>query len=169
MMPYTVAQRVLARGTPALCCPPAARSLVARPCIVSNARAAPSAACCPGLTSPLRQEIAAPRAMATSAFRARVFCVGTESEYCMNQTERPAHSPSPRRRRLHACGPVGGAATPRHATPPLIPLPPPPSPGPPPTQAGDHDTMELELKVEGMVCGGCSSRVEDALKVRRVC
>ena len=27
------------------------------------------------------------------------------------------------------------------------------------------DLMELELKVEGMTCDGCSSRVADALKV----
>lgn len=28
------------------------------------------------------------------------------------------------------------------------------------------ETVELEIKVEGMKCGGCSSRVEKALKVR---
>lgn len=27
------------------------------------------------------------------------------------------------------------------------------------------DVMELELKVEGMTCGGCTSRVAEALKV----
>jgi len=31
--------------------------------------------------------------------------------------------------------------------------------------AGDT-SVELEIRVEGMVCGGCSSRVAEALKVR---
>lgn len=30
--------------------------------------------------------------------------------------------------------------------------------------AADAQTVELEVKVEGMKCGGCSSRVEAALK-----
>jgi hypothetical protein len=32
----------------------------------------------------------------------------------------------------------------------------------------EEETVELEIKVEGMVCGGCSSRVEEALKVSLV-
>lgn len=28
------------------------------------------------------------------------------------------------------------------------------------------DTVELAITVEGMMCGGCTSRVEEALKVR---
>jgi hypothetical protein len=32
--------------------------------------------------------------------------------------------------------------------------------------AGSEDTVEIELKIEGMMCGGCTGRVEEALKVR---
>lgn len=32
------------------------------------------------------------------------------------------------------------------------------------TAEAEADVMELELKVEGMVCEGCTSRVENALK-----
>lgn len=30
--------------------------------------------------------------------------------------------------------------------------------------ADEEDTVELDIKVEGMMCGGCTSRVEEALK-----
>ncbi|GAX83236.1 hypothetical protein CEUSTIGMA_g10662.t1 [Chlamydomonas eustigma] len=36
--------------------------------------------------------------------------------------------------------------------------------------AGLDDTVEIELKIEGMMCGGCTGRVEEALKnVKDVC
>lgn len=37
--------------------------------------------------------------------------------------------------------------------------------GSPSVCAFAESTIELEVKVEGMKCGGCSSRVEAALKV----
>lgn len=32
------------------------------------------------------------------------------------------------------------------------------------TECEEEETVELEIKVDGMMCGGCSTRVEEALK-----